>query len=71
MARIVTHAPDGGSIPRALCEEPAGDVSTHEDDVTCLDCLDPVEESDRTFAQLAEPIKDFWNADRWRTQAVR
>jgi len=46
-------------------------VSTHEDDVTCLDCLDPVEESDRTFAQLAEPIKDFWNADRWRTQAVR
>lgn len=33
-----THAPDGGSIPGALCEEPTGDVSIRENEVDCPEC---------------------------------
>jgi hypothetical protein len=32
MTRNRIHAPDGGSIPGSLCEEPTGDVSTFECD---------------------------------------
>lgn len=56
MARNVIHAPDGAMIPGSLCQEPTGDVSTFECDVDCSDCLDLLEESDRTFAQLARPL---------------
>lgn len=59
MSRIFTHAPDGGSIPGALCEEPTGDVSTLERNVDCPDCLDQLEASPRTFAQLARPLADL------------
>lgn len=71
MPDIVVHAPDGGTIPGSLCQEPTGDVSLHEREVTCPDCLDTLEESDRTFGQLAEPIQDFWNPNRWHQTKAR
>lgn len=52
-----THAPDGGSIPGSLCQEPTGDVTTTERDVDCPDCLDLLDSSDRTFTQLAEQLE--------------
>ncbi|OHU12833.1 hypothetical protein BKG75_17630 [Mycobacteroides chelonae] len=68
MAHKVIHAPDGGSIPNALCEEPTGDVSTFESDIDCPECLDGLEEGERTFAQLVRPVEDFWSPDRHRPQ---
>jgi hypothetical protein len=59
MALKVIHAPDGATIPGSLCEEPTGDVSTFESDVDCPECLDRLEESERTFDQLARPLKDL------------
>lgn len=71
-ARPTTHAPDGGSIPGALCEEPTGDVSIRENDVDCPECLDELEKKGaRTFAELARPIEDFWSPDRSRPQRLR
>lgn len=57
MGRKVIHAPDGGSIPGSLCQEPTGDVSTLERDVDCPECLDQLEDSERTFAQLARTLE--------------
>jgi hypothetical protein len=37
------HAIDGGMFGHALCEEPTGDSTTYERDVTCSDCLDLIE----------------------------
>lgn len=37
------HAIDGGMFGHALCEEPTGDSTTYERDVTCSDCLDLLE----------------------------
>lgn len=56
MARKVTHAPDGGTIPGSLCEEPTGDVSEFEHDVDCPECLDRLELSERPFDQLARAL---------------
>lgn len=39
----VVHAPDGGTFGHALCENPQGDVTDDERDVTCGDCLDVLE----------------------------
>lgn len=39
----VIHAPDGGMFMHALREEPTGDVSPRERDVTCIDCLNLVD----------------------------
>ena len=64
MAHTRIHAPDGGSIPGALCQEPTGDVSIVEDEVTCSDCLYELDEGERSFADLARPIKDFWTVPR-------
>ncbi|MDM3927857.1 MULTISPECIES: hypothetical protein [Mycobacterium avium complex (MAC)] len=60
MVHTQIHAPDGGSIPGALCQEPTGDVSIVEDEVTCSDCLHELDEGERSFVDLALPIKDFW-----------
>lgn len=56
MSRKVIHAPDGGSVPGALCQERSGDVTTSEHDVDCGECLDALERSDQTFEQLARPL---------------
>ncbi len=71
MAHKVIHAPDGGSIPHALCEEPTGDVSIRASEVDCPDCLDEIEEGERTFAQLVGPVEDFWSPNRHRPRQVR
>ncbi|SHX98371.1 Uncharacterised protein [Mycobacteroides abscessus subsp. abscessus] len=71
MSRIVVHAPDGGWIPGSLCQEPTGDLSIYEADVTCLDCLDVLEESNQTFGDLAKPAQEVWNLEPRRAQAVR
>lgn len=43
------HAPDGGVFGHALCQEPTGDVSHRERDVTCGDCLDLVDNADQAL----------------------
>lgn len=55
--KIYVHAPDGGSIPAALCEEPSGDVADQEHGVDCPECLDQLDQETRTFHQLAAPIQ--------------
>lgn len=60
MARSRIHAPDGGSIPGALCQEPTGDVAAAESDVDCPECLDQLEASPKSFDQLAQPLTDVW-----------
>lgn len=62
LARRVIHAPDGGSITGALCQEVTGDVTTAERDVNCGECLDALDRSDRSFGQLAQPLKDLRNS---------
>jgi hypothetical protein len=42
------HAIDGGALRGALCEEPTGDSTDREREVTCPDCLDQLEETDWT-----------------------
>ncbi len=59
MGRIVVHAPDGGSVTGALCQEASGDVTTVERDVDCSDCLDALDRSDRSFEQLAQPLSEL------------
>ena len=39
----VVHAPDGGIVGGALCEDPNGDTTTNEPDVSCTACLDVLE----------------------------
>lgn len=48
MATVI-HAIDSGIFNAALCEEPTGDSSARERDVTCGDCLDLVETADQTL----------------------
>ncbi len=59
MARPVVHAPDGGTIPGSLCEEPTGDATTIESDIDCPDCLDQLERSERSFQNLARPLSEL------------
>lgn len=60
------HAPDGGIFGHALCEEPTGDTTIWEHDVTCSDCLDLLEVSEQSWAQLTAEL------DRLRrTKVVR
>lgn len=66
MMRTPTHAPEGGSIPGALCEEPTGDVSTHESDVDCPECLDELAQSGNTFKQLAHHLEELRSQPRRR-----
>jgi hypothetical protein len=40
------HAIDGGMFGHALCEEPTGDTTDYERDVTCGDCLDLLDDLD-------------------------
>jgi hypothetical protein len=48
------HAPDGGIVCGSLCENPTGDTTTLESDVTCGECLDILEELPAgTFEHLA------------------
>ncbi|WP_257786936.1 hypothetical protein [Mycobacterium intracellulare] len=35
-------------------------MSIVEDEVTCSDCLHELDEGERSFVDLALPIKDFW-----------
>jgi len=60
MARTFIHAPDGGSIPGSLCQEPTGDCTTRENEVTCPEYLDELERIDKTFDQLAAPLQLLW-----------
>lgn len=46
MSASVIHAIDGGIFNHALCEEPTGDSTTYESDVTCSECLDLIDEAD-------------------------
>lgn len=55
----VIHAPDGGSITGALCQEVTGDVTAAERDVNCGECLDALDRSDRSFEQLAQPLNEL------------
>lgn len=43
MAAPLIHAIDGGMFGHALCEEPTGDSTDYERDVTCSECLDLIE----------------------------
>jgi hypothetical protein len=43
MTGPVLHFVDGGIFRAALCEEPTGDSTDVEADVTCVDCLDILE----------------------------
>lgn len=45
----VIHAIDGGMFGHALCEEPTGDSTTFERDVTCGECCDLVEAADQSL----------------------
>jgi hypothetical protein len=45
------HAPDGGIVGHALCENPHGDVTDYERDVDCPDCLDALDEADVSLRQ--------------------
>lgn len=40
---IAIHAPDGGIVAGALCQELSGDTTTIEADVSCPECLDALE----------------------------
>ncbi|WP_442929119.1 DUF7446 family protein [Mycobacterium sp. MS1601] len=71
MVRRFIHAPDGGSIPGALCQEPTGDVASSESDVDCPECLDRLEASPKSFDQLAQPLTDVWRpADERQTNVT-
>jgi hypothetical protein len=39
------HAPDGGIVGHSLCQNPAGDVTEYERDVTCPECLSELEQA--------------------------
>lgn len=39
------HAPDGGMFGHSLCQEPQGDVTDREQDVTCRDCQDELDDA--------------------------
>jgi len=49
--RPVIHAPDGGIVGHALCENPRGDVTDYERDVDCPDCLDALDGADIALRQ--------------------
>lgn len=49
--RPFVHAPDGGSVGHALCENPNGDVNNYEQYVDCPDCLDALEAADVSLRQ--------------------
>jgi len=55
MAALI-HAIDGGMFGHALCEEPTGDSTTYERDVTCSDCLDIIEEGDQVLAARLQRV---------------
>ena len=57
MAAPLIHAPDGGVLGHALCQNPTGDVTTTERDVTCPDCDDELEQGNTTFARLTAALR--------------
>lgn len=57
--RTEIHAIDGGMFGHALCEEPTGDSTTYERDVTCVDCLDQIEDGIDP-EQLDRMLKRGW-----------
>jgi hypothetical protein len=59
------HAIDGGIFDHALCEEPTGDSTIYERDVTCLDCLDILESVDFDARRL---LRRGWTPS-WRARA--
>lgn len=69
---IHVHAPDGGSIPGALCEQD-GDLTTFRRDVTCPDC-DDILDADYTigdwpklthgFAEQLRAQQELWTSER-------
>ncbi len=54
---IYVHAPDGGSIPGALCEQD-GDLTTFRQDVTCPDC-DDILDADYTIGDWPKLTHGF------------
>ena len=63
MSAPVVHAPDGGSIVGALCEEPTGDVALDLDGVNCPDCLDILDSGVVHWSSLVGQLTG-WRANR-------
>lgn len=61
---IHVHAPDGGTIPGALCEQD-GDLTTVRRDVTCPEC-DEILDADYTTSDWPALIRGF--AEQLRAQ---
>lgn len=69
---VKIHAIDGGIFGHALCEEPTGDSTDYERDVTCSDCLDLLEQIDPEL--LIRMCKHGWAPialPSWAQEALR
>lgn len=68
----VIHAIDGGIFGHALCEEPTGDTTAWERDVTCSECLDLVEQAEpELLIRMCERGWSPMTIPSWAQEALR